>query len=242
MKKLISVIIALALFTCALPAFAEECADWYSSEDGKVKIELTADNGMRWQSFISGSVGIESQFSDSDGNYELVLNGYDGSESDAQVVLTLADEWGADAADMRALSMHVAASGDVSVVSARTADFSDLREFYNPEHYETMRITGAARLSDGRVCVRAGFGDPDTDAGKVAFYMEYVIWLESGCEVMMPADPFNPGEVEECADLVDWYSAASLTAGDEAAYEFFATFAMDEAGQLRSIVFRSNVI
>ena len=70
---------------------------------------------------------------------------------------------------MRALRLHVDKDGNLSIVSAHTADFNDLRGFYNPEGYATMRVTGAARPGDGRVCVRAGLGDMDSDAGKADF-------------------------------------------------------------------------
>mgnify|MGYP002597032533 CR=1 FL=1 len=107
--------------------------------------------------------------------------------------------------------------------------------------YQAMRVTGAARPGDGRVCVRAGLGDMDSDAGKADFNLEFVLWLAPECEVMLPADPFNPGENEKCDDIVGWYSDASLACGDEAPYEFYAAFEMNESGQITSIAFINNM-
>ena len=58
---------------------------------------------------------------------------------------------------------------------------------------------------------------------------------------MLPADPFNPGENEKCDDIVGWYSDASLACGDEAPYEFYAAFEMNESGQITSIAFINNM-
>lgn len=242
MKKVVAILVSMLIMLCALPAFAQEDASWYSVENGKLSISLTGNGDARWQPFMSGDITMDSQMSDSDGAYDLKVIGYDGGEAEksAQIVMSLTSAWDAEPEEMRALELTVDTDGQISVVSARTADFNDLREFYNPKHYELMRITAAAFMDDGRVCIQAGLGSMDDEEGRAAFNRQFVLWLAPGCEVLLPDDISNTSELDECddaSDLVEWFYESYMAAGGDDSFAFYATFAMNEAGQLRSIVY-----
>ena len=115
--------------------------------------------------------------------------------------------------------------GDVEIPHAESLT---LQGAFGAITYPTLDDTASEGESEGMEM--AGFAPEDT----------VCLTLAENCELWMPEDLLNPVENIRIDDLQAWYDAANVQmadylAEDEGSYSFYATFEMNDDGELTKL-------
>lgn len=229
-------------------------ADWYKVSYGSHEGWVSAKYAV-----FSAAPAPKEEKKDTEYKYAKIVNGSanlrKSADKDSEKVTTVKEGTvvkylGKQATDSRGVVWYkVSYKDNACWVSSKYAkltnnsgekkqDDSDMRLVYNPNRYDLIQIHDIYSQDGQTIYVVCNFGTTDSSGQPTKFDSRKNVTLKlvAGAEVMLPADPSSDDNLRETADCYMWFNDAQKEAGGS--YMFYATFSMNEAGELRSLVYR----